>query len=60
MGGDARRKWARNENAITTSIEYNKNYGHEDNAIGKGFGHITIPYIPSEELIEKTVDKFLK
>ena len=60
MGGVARRNWARNEHAITTSMEYNKNYGHENNAIGKGFGHITIPYIPSEELIEKTVDKFLK
>ena len=60
MGGVARRNWARNEHAITTSMEYNKNYGHENNAIGKGFGHITIPYIPSEDLIEKTVDKFLK
>ncbi|MGN0711278.1 MAG: urocanate hydratase [Anaerovoracaceae bacterium] len=60
MGGVARRNWARNENALTTSMEYNKNYGHTDNAIGKGFGHITIPYIADDKLVEETVDKFLK
>ncbi len=47
MGGVARRSWARNENSITTSIEYNKNY--------KDKGHITLPYIPKEELIKKVV-----
>ncbi len=51
MGGVARRSWARNENSITTSIEYNNNY--------KGKGHITLPYIPKEELIKKVVaEKF--
>ncbi len=60
MGGVARRNWARNENAVTTSMAYNNNYGQENNGYFKGFGHITIPYIPSEELIEKTVDKFVK
>lgn len=60
MGGVARRNWARNENALTTSMAYNKNYGHTDNAIGKGFGHITIPYIADDKLVEETVDKFLK
>ena len=35
MGGVARRNWARNEHAIETSVEYNKNYA--------GKGHITLP-----------------
>jgi urocanate hydratase len=49
MGGVARRAWARNENSITTSIEYN--------GMRKGTDHITIPYIPDEELIKNTVGK---
>lgn len=47
MGGVARRSWARNQNSIDTSIEYNKNYAGE--------GHITIPYIPKEDLIKEIV-----
>ncbi len=47
MGGVARRSWARNPNSISTSVEYNKNYA--------GKGHITLPYIPSEELIKRVV-----
>lgn len=47
MGGVARRSWARNPNSIATSVEYNKNYA--------GKGHITLPYIPSEELIKRVV-----
>ncbi len=50
MGGVARRNWARNENSIATSIEYNKNY--------KGEGHITLPYIPKDELITDVVSKY--
>ncbi len=49
MGGVARRAWARNENSITTSIEYNKDNSETD--------HITIPYIPKEELVKGLVDK---
>jgi urocanate hydratase len=49
MGGVARRSWARNENSITTCMDYNKNYA--------GQGHITLPYIPREELIRSTVAK---
>ncbi len=49
MGGVARRAWARNENSITTSIEFNK-----DN---EGTDHITLPYIPEEELIKGLVEK---
>ncbi len=51
-GGVARRNWARNEHAVETSVAYNKNYA--------GKGHITIPYIADEDLVEKTVDKFVK
>jgi urocanate hydratase len=49
MGGVARRAWARNENSITTSIEYNK--------MNAGCDHITLPYIPEEGLIKGIVDK---
>ncbi|MFZ5945833.1 MAG: urocanate hydratase [Bacillota bacterium] len=49
MGGVARRSWARNINSIETSINFNKSYA--------GAGHITIPYIPDEELINQLVSK---
>jgi urocanate hydratase len=52
MGGVARRSWARNENAITTSAEYNRNYD--------GKGHITLPMIPTDALVEDTVNKAFK
>ncbi|MGN9164453.1 urocanate hydratase [Tissierellaceae bacterium HCP3S3_D8] len=47
MGGVARRAWARNENAISTSIEYNK--------VMKGKDHITLPYIVDDKIIEDIV-----
>jgi urocanate hydratase len=50
MGGIGRRSWARNENAITTAHGFNENYD----------GEITIPHIASDELVNKTVDKFIK
>lgn len=49
MGGVARRAWARNENSITTSMEYNKENSKTD--------HITIPYISKEELVKELVLK---
>jgi len=52
MGGVARRAWARNPHSIETSIEFNAKYN--------GVGHITIPYIPAEELIERVVANGLK
>ncbi|WP_202708310.1 urocanate hydratase [Sporosalibacterium faouarense] len=52
MGGVARRAWARNENSIETSIEYNK--------INDGKDHITLPYIPKKGLVENLVEKALK
>ncbi len=50
MGGVARRSWARNENSISTSVEYN--------LLRKGSDHITLPYIVEEDLIKSTVMKF--
>ncbi len=52
MGGVARRNWARNEHAIETSVEYNRKYD--------GKGHITIPYLAEDSLIEDVVDRFVK
>ncbi|QHI72162.1 urocanate hydratase [Aminipila terrae] len=52
MGGVARRNWARNENALETSVAYNKNYA--------GAGHITIPYVASDELVDGIVAKYMK
>jgi len=48
MGGVARRAWARNENSVATSVLYNQNYGD--------IGHITIPYIASDELVSRLVE----
>ncbi len=48
MGGVARRSWARNENSVATSVLYNQNYGD--------VGHITIPYIASDELVNRLVE----
>ncbi len=48
MGGVARRNWARNENAVETSAKWNEK--------NKEKGHITLPFIPKEGLVEKLVD----
>ena len=50
MGGVARRAWARNVHAIEVSTQYNENY--------QGEGHITLPFIPADSLVESTVDKY--
>ena len=47
MGGVARRAWARNAHSIETVIEFNKN--------NEGTDQITLPYIVSENLIEKLI-----
>jgi len=49
MGGVARRGWARNENSIATGVEYNKNYA--------GKGHITLPMIPDDGLVDAAMRK---
>jgi len=52
MGGVARRSWARNENSIATSVEYN--IKHRSKA------HITLPMIPDDDLIDEAVKKAYK
>ena len=52
MGGVARRAWARNENSIETSIQYNQ--------MRKGKDHITIPYIADDKMVEKLVTEKFK
>ncbi len=49
-GGVARRAWARNENAIETAVNWNKEKG--------GLGHITLPYQADEKLINEVVSKY--
>ena len=48
MGGVARRSWARNEASVETAAFYNKNYSD--------IGHITLPYMADDELINKLVE----
>ena len=47
MAGVARRSWARNENAIETAMAYNQ--------IMDGKDILTLPYIASDDLIERTL-----
>ena len=47
MVGVSRRAWARNENALSTAVEYNQKYGD--------LNHITLPYLVDDELIRKTL-----
>lgn len=47
MGGVARRAWARNAHAMEVSAEYNSRYAD--------FGHITLPYLVDDGLVDKTV-----
>jgi len=47
MGGVARRAWARNSNAMETSIAYN--------AEQQGLDHITLPYLADETIVENLV-----
>lgn len=49
MGGVSRRAWARNENSINTSINYNN--------LNKDTDHITLPILVSDELIRDIMDK---
>ena len=52
MGGVARRSWARNPNALSTSAAFNEKYD--------GGYHITLPFIPKEDLIQNIVRTSLK
>ncbi len=52
MVGVSRRSWARNENSIETCVEYNE--------MKKGTDHITLPYIPKEDLVKNLVVEAFK
>jgi len=47
MGGVARRSWARNPGAIEVSLDYNTSPEEK--------GHITIPYLVDDDIIDKTI-----
>ena len=49
MGGVARRSWARNEHALETAVKWN--YKRKDK------GHITLPFIPRNGLVESIVEE---
>lgn len=51
LGGVARRAWARNHNAIETTITHNLD--------PRGKDHITLPFIPEEEMLGKLVSERL-
>jgi urocanate hydratase len=52
MGGVARRSWARNGNSIATSMDFNASY--------RGSGHITLPYLADDRLVDRVVSQALK
>jgi urocanate hydratase len=52
MGGVARRAWARNRNSVTVAIQFNEENMETD--------HISLPYIPNEDLIKTQVDEAFK
>lgn len=52
MGGVARRAWAQNDHAIETAVAWNDSM--------KGRGHVTLPFMPQEGLVEKLVKKALE
>lgn len=47
MGGVSRRSWARNENAVDRTIEWNEKH--------RGEGQITIPFIPDDDFLKKLI-----
>ena len=44
MVGVSRRSWARNENALSTVLEYNEMFKDTD--------HITVPYIADDDVVK--------
>ncbi len=49
MAGVARRAWARNPNAVSTSAEYNREQS--------SLGHVTLPYSVDDALVERLVGR---
>jgi len=52
MGGVARRSWARNEHSVEVAAEYNEKY--------KGAGHITLPFMADDTLVNTAVEELFK
>ena len=52
MGGVARRSWARNTNAMAVSQAFNQSH--------QGVGHITIPFVAEDGMVERLVAEKLK
>lgn len=52
MNGISRRSWARNPNAVEVASEWNRK--HKDR------GHITLPYLAEDQLVDKIVDEKMK
>ncbi|MFX1376766.1 MAG: urocanate hydratase [Promethearchaeota archaeon] len=52
IGGIARRSWARNPHAFETAYNWNIN--------NKEKGHITLPFIAEDKLLDNLVDKHIK
>ncbi len=52
IGGIARRSWARNPNAFETA--YNWNIENEKR------GHLTLPFLAEDQLLDNILDKYLK
>jgi urocanate hydratase len=48
MSGVSRRAWARNANAIETVNEWNA--GNQER------GHVTVPFVADDDLVERTID----
>ena len=51
INGISRRSWARNKHALEVASKWNKN--------NKDKGHITLPYLTDEDLIDKVMEKSL-
>ena len=49
MSGVSRRSWARNEHAVETAVQFNR-----DNT---GTDHVTLPYLADEKVVRDAVDK---
>jgi hypothetical protein len=52
MGGVARRAWARNSPALETVASWNEK--------NEGRGHITVPSLADDELLDRVVDKVFR
>jgi urocanate hydratase len=52
INGIARRSWARNKNAMETASKWNRK--------NRGAGHITMPYLADQRIIDRVVNRYFK